>query len=129
MMWRVWTWDWWTTQAHNIKLGVKNLIVWLPVIYLDRWWDHYYLYRILRFKLNQMEKNFRTRGMSVCSERDAKKMRTCVLLLDRLTNDDYITYNRGDNIRKSFEEEEAMINQDLDLLFKILRKNIRSWWD
>ena len=117
----------------GVKQGVKNLVVWFPVVYQDHWWDHSFLYRILRFKLSLMEKGFRTRGMSTNSEKDAKNIKICILLLDRLVNNDYIDYKeeRGwtPKIRFSFEKEEEMIEQDLDLLFKILRKQIRVWWD
>ena len=115
---------------RSIKPGVENLIIWFPVIWKDRWWDHSFLYSILRFKLSLMEKGFRTRGMSTNSEKDAHNIKKCVLLLDRLQNDAYIDYSeKVVNVRRSFEEEERMINQDLDLLFKILRKQIRVWWD
>jgi len=30
---------------------------------------------------------------------------------------------------KALEKENQMIEQDLDLLFKILRKQVTSWWD
>jgi hypothetical protein len=114
---------------HGISQGVGNLKTWFPVIWHDRWWDHCFLYTLLRFKLILMERGFRKWGHSVAAEKDAKKIKTCVLLLDRLIKDDYITYNRGDNIRKSFEEEQKMVEQDLNLLFEMLRKNIRTWWD
>lgn len=125
---------WWRARHgltwRGIKQGINNLIIWFPVIYRDSWWDHSYLYLILRKKLELMEKGFRSEyAMSANAERDAKNMKICILLLDRLLNDDYITYNRGDNIRESYEKKERMIKQDLDLLFKILRKQIRCWWD
>jgi len=80
-----------------------------------------------------MEKGFRLHGMSLNSEKDAKNIKKCILLLDRLVNDAYIDY-KGDRgwapkVRFSFNKEERMINQDLDLLFKTLRKQIRCWWD
>jgi len=121
------------TKIRNIKPGLINIIYWLPVIYRDRWWDHSYLYSILRHKLNQMEKKFKCCGISTQSEKDAKNIKICVLLLDRLINNDYIDYEgkRGwkPKFRLSLEKEEQMINQDLDLLFKIIRKQIRCWWD
>ncbi len=40
---------------RSIKYGIKNLITWFPIIWKDRDWDHWYLYKILRFKLIQME--------------------------------------------------------------------------
>ena len=80
-----------------------------------------------------MEEGFRTYGISVNSEKDAHNIKICKLLLDRLRNDAYIDYEgkRGwePKIRFSFNKEEEMINQDLDMLFKILRKQIRCWWD
>lgn len=38
--------------------NIKNLIAWFPVIWKDRDWDRYYLYNIMIFKLNKMEKFF-----------------------------------------------------------------------
>jgi len=118
---------------RGIKRGVKNLVFWFPVIWLDRWWDHSFLYPILRRKLEHMEENFRLGGCHKNNKKDAFKMKKCVLLLDRLINDAYIDYKneRGwaPKIRFSFNKEHEMIEQDLDLLFKLLRRNIRTWWD
>jgi hypothetical protein len=133
MIYRFWSYKWWGTQWYNFNIGVKNIWRWLPVIYQDRWWDHSFLYPILRKKLELMEKNFRLHGCHLNNEKDAFKMKKCVLLLDRLINDAYIDYKneRGwaPKVRFSFEKEEEMIEQDLDLLFKLLSKNIRTWWD
>ena len=118
---------------RGIKQGTKNLVIWFPVIWHDRWWDHSFLFSILRFKLSLMEKGFRKYGVSTRSEQDADNIKKCEVLLDRLINDAYIDYKeeRGwcPKIRLSFEKQEEMINQDLDMLFKILRKQIRCWWD
>lgn len=118
---------------RSIKPGVKNLIKWFPVIWKDRWWDHSYLYSILRYKLSLMEEGFRTSGISVNSEKDARNIKICILLLDRLIKDDYSNdYKKAKKlgkIKEFWEHEEMLINQDLDLLFKTMRKQIRSWWD
>jgi hypothetical protein len=125
--------QWLYTQIYCIKRGVKSVIGWLPVVYHDRWWDHSFLYSILRYKLNQMEKGFRKQGHCTNSEKDADNVKKCVLLLDRLIKDDYIDYNNEKGwtpkIRLLLRKEEEMINQDLDLLFKTIRKQIRAWWD
>lgn len=78
------------------------------------------MFKIIRFKLSLMEEKFRTRGISTRSEADAKNMKICILLLDRIIKEDYAT---------DFKRSEEMIEQDLDLLFKIMRKQIRAWWD
>ena len=76
---------------RSIKLGVPNLITWLPVIWKDRDWDHYFLYIIIQFKLKQMEKLQRQYGVSTNSNDYADQMKVCILLLERLIKSDYLT--------------------------------------
>ena len=140
--------------------GVKNIIRWIPIIYKDRDWDYFFFMNIIQFKLKNMEKFFKEYGVSVNSERDAREMRKCILLLDRIMEDNYCDreYNKLDKkwgkviidngklcrskiiseedekqerkeIKRLIERENSLKNQDMDLLFKILRKQIFSWWD
>lgn len=130
----IWRWAQRKFRLYIIEYGVKNIIYWFPIVWQDRWWDHIFLYSILNHKLKQMEKGFREDGCHVYHEQDAKKIKICVLLLDRLQNDAYIDYKneRGwepELFKFELDKEEHMMNQDLDLLFKILRKHIRTWWD
>lgn len=74
---------------RNIKYGVENLIYWFKVIWNDRSWDSYFIFIILKHKLSQMEKDFRLKGMHVGSNKDADKMKICILLLNRIINDNY----------------------------------------
>lgn len=74
---------------RDFRVGISNLIVWFPVIWLDRQWDQVFFYKILRKKLSLMEKQFRTNGLAITSEDEAKKMKLCVLLLERLLADNY----------------------------------------
>jgi secreted Zn-dependent insulinase-like peptidase len=150
--------------------GIKNLIIWFPVIWEDQWRDDIFFFILIRKKLILMEKNFRKNGHHVGNEKDADKMRTCINLINRIYEDDYIeqAYKNHDKrwgqvewsssptdnkyvrdiVRKypnvktkndeKLQEKEAIrcsklvemqINQDIEMLFKILTKNIRSWWD
>lgn len=154
----------------DCKTGIKNLIIWLPVIWKDRWWDPWFFYVVLHKKLSLMEKNIRQYGNHVGSEKDADKIKRCIYILNRLIKDEYheiasknyykkwgesefefidtddpeyselkITYpfvkTEADEKRQKYEltqlvkKEEDLINQDLEILFELLRKNIRSWWD
>jgi len=157
-------------KIRNTKYGIGNLIRWFPVIWKDRWWDHYFIYPILHKKLSVMENHFREDGHHVYHEKDADKIRVCVLLLKRIMDDDYmenafkkhdekwgdsemmfvptenselsemkinyeniITDKDKEQERKDFkyamEKEEYPRKQDIDLLFKMMSKHIRSWWD
>jgi len=84
-----------TNFFRSIKYGIENLIRWAPTIWKDRDWDHWYLYKMLQFKLIQMEKLHRKYGHAVSSEDKANEMKVCIKLLERLINDEY-----GENVFK-----------------------------
>jgi len=72
----------------DIKESIGNLIVWFPVIWKDRWWDHWFVYSMLHKKLSLMEQNIRHHGHHANAENDADKIKKCVLLLERLLKDE-----------------------------------------
>ena len=157
-------------RIRNTKYGVRNLITWLPVIWKDRWWDSYFIYPILHKKLSMMESTIRKYGHHVYAERDADKIKVCVLILKRIMDDEYseMAFKRheekwGDSVmsfvktdnpnlsrmlieydsvktekdeaeerkdfRRAMEHEDYLRKQDIDTLFKIMSKQISSWWD
>lgn len=73
----------------NVKYGFKSLYLWLPIIWKDRNWDHYYILKVLQHKINltknYIDKNKRYTGY----EKDVFKMKICTLLLERLIRDEY----------------------------------------
>jgi hypothetical protein len=74
---------------RNIKCGVINIFLWLPVIWKDRYWDYTFIYHILRRKLYLTEKKFRNANFYVGQKKDADKMKICINALDRLIEDRY----------------------------------------
>jgi len=154
----------------DARQGIKNLIEWFPIIWKDRWWDHWFIYAVLHRKLSLMEHNFRHHGVSANRKHDADKIKLCVLLLERLRDDNYfeMAYKqhhekwgepefdwidtddpdlvelkiKHDNViteedkkqeRKEFktatEHENYLRQQDLEMLFGLMRKHIQCWWD
>lgn len=156
---------------RSFKIGIKNLIVWFPIVWKDRQWDHQYIYTVFRHKLNLTEQFIRHNGIHVNNIADADKIKKCVILLDRLMKDEYhenvfknhykkwgepnmdfkdcdenpelsvldIKYphvkteeddkKQTKDFRIKSKMEAAMREQDLDMLFKLMRKHIQSWWD
>ena len=118
-----------------------------------------------------MEVNFRKHGHHVKHIEDADKIKKCVILLDRLIEDEYHEnvfknhYKKWGEPKMTFRDSteypdcsvldikypkvktkeddkletkqfrlksnmvEAMREQDLELLFTLMRKHIQSWWD
>lgn len=131
--------------------GIKNCIQWFPIIYRDRQWDHMYLFDILHKKMSLMEDFFRTKASFVGKEKEARKIKICVLLIDRLRKDGYDKmafkdhekkfgeldfFDRGKHkkewnrsFQKACDHEDYLRHQDLDFLFTLIKKHVLSWWD
>jgi hypothetical protein len=74
----------------NLFDRLKHVIYWLPVIWRDYWFDHVYLLRILRHKLDDSAEMFRRYGSTEDAPKLAEEMEVVVATLDRLIDDDYI---------------------------------------
>jgi hypothetical protein len=105
---------------RNIRQGISNLIKWFPVIWKDRQWDHFFILSMLKFKLALMSKFFKTKACAMHAEEDAANMDKCIHLIDRILKDDY---------SGSYAHQDYLLKQDLTLLFEIMRKQVRCWWD
>lgn len=74
---------------YNIKSGIPNLFKWLPVVWRNRPWDHYFIYDVLHKQLSLMEKYIRKYGHHVYHERDAQQIKIAILLIERIMKDEY----------------------------------------
>lgn len=70
--------------------GIKNIIIWFPIIWNDRNWDQFYIYKILKYKLIQMEIYHRKYSICINSKHTMKQIKLCINLLDRILKDGYI---------------------------------------
>ena len=108
---------------RNIRIGIKNLIRWFPVIWNDRQWDSYYFFKIIRRKLEIMEPFYRYNAMFLRSESEADRMKVCIMLLDRIIEDNYheMAYKKFD---KKWGESEMLFNEDGSL--NIAYENVKT---
>jgi hypothetical protein len=94
---RLTIWDkislWWKFDGryyHKFLIeGVKNVIYWVPIIWKDRHWDHGYIFTILQHKLKAQSKYIGSRDIHTRAQQDAKRMRLCVNLIQKLQDDFY----------------------------------------
>lgn len=132
-------------MLSNIYYGILNLYIYLPLIWKDRDWDWSYLAEMMEFKLRKMADHTDNHSYHLRSEIDAKQMKTCALLLNRVKREHYHDYIKDDwcppigpwrhrygSERFDMKEhkcyDDYMIKQDLDLCMKIVGKYIRNWW-
>ena len=97
--------------------SVKNIIVWFPIIWMDRQWDQWYLYKLLDFKLRLMENFFKYESHLLHSEKHVREMHICRLVLKRLI-DQEVYCNHYDYLDKKWGEQGDIIWDSLPLLPK-----------
>lgn len=107
-------------------MGISNLLVWFPVIWNDRNWDHHYFFLMLRFKLSRMEKYFRKHGISARATQDSDQISTCIKLLDRLIGGDYnkLAYEQHDKKWGTSEFKFTELKDQLGYKMDIERPNV-----
>jgi hypothetical protein len=67
---------------------IKNIIDWIPILYKDRNWDFYYIYVILKFKLEKTKFSL-DNGYSDNSYQSSR-LNIVIKLLDRIINNYYV---------------------------------------
>jgi hypothetical protein len=101
--------DWWHSTGirqviRNTIKGIENVIYWFPVIWKDRDWDHYYIYEILKTKLEKQATNIYNSGNHVDSKYDAERMFLCARLI-QLQQEELYEYEWADPIYDENLEE------------------------
>ena len=102
---------------------VRRLFAWLPILWNDADFDHAYLLRILELKLRRMAGYPWTYGHHAGNERYAQQMTEAAILCRRMADENYIIEPYV------IPKEEAMYRQDLERLFLLFRKHLRTWWN
>lgn len=119
-------------NLKNKVKSIKKIWRWIPILWKDRDWDHYYIFEILKTKLEDVLKYTEKEGISYNREYDIQKLRTAIRLIDRVQNEYYL--------QKYLDEADKLTDEDLNkalqqqkkahkLLFKFLDHNILNWWD
>ncbi len=116
----------------NLSRRLKKLWRWIPIIWKDRDWDYWYVYEMLKCKLEDMETYTRKEGNHYSSEEDADKIRTALKLLYILQSEHYVQeyYDTHEEftmegITKALAKQEKAQR----IFFKFLDHNIQKWWD
>lgn len=85
---------------YDIKVGIKYLIKYFPIVWKTRDWDYHYLFVMMKFQLELLLKRIK-KGNEVDETRISKEkdIQKCIDLLGNLIKDDYMErcgfeYNR-----------------------------------
>lgn len=75
---------------NSLKIGVRNLIIWFPIIWKDRNWDHSFILIILQHKLKFQSDYIEKRGVHLDAWADVRDMRLCIELIKKIQTEYYI---------------------------------------
>ena len=98
-----------TRFYYNVKNGIRNLWKWRKVVWNDRPWDYVYIFKALRFKLDETQKCID--GTFVGAEEEAAKIRSLIEAIDRIIEDDYVSEEYKEMDRK-YGKIEMIFNDD-----------------
>lgn len=129
----------------HIYYGIKNLFQYLPIIWNDRDWDHYYLLHLLEYKLKRMSEYHIKHGITANKAQTARQLKICQLLCKRIKEDDYIqtidipqewlgyfpqlTGAQKKTITIRWDKAIRQQQADIRYLTRIINKHLLSWWD
>jgi len=121
---------------RNIRRFIRNLKDYWRFLMENEWWDHYFIYEVLKIKLEIDIKYYKKYAFSEeeYSGKIVEEMQSCIALIKKIQDDDYIQHN-GDvgvfskEFHKKCERAEAEKAQDIDNLFKYISLKIQGWWD
>lgn len=119
-------------KIQLLKEGIANLYRWRKVIYRDKDFDHWYIYEILKTKLEFQAEFLRKNGMHEAANNDVAKIKECIGLIDKVQHEYYIDeFLRSKEPWSKDSSDQAIENHNnaRKELFKLLEENIEDWWD
>lgn len=139
---------------RNINNAIANLWHFREVILHDQWWDSYFVFKVLKVKLEKDVKQYEKYGIHLHVQNDIDKMQACIRLLDRITKNEYLDnalmfFNKEhpdyfddidfDNryidkgiqkkLSRLYKQSGRQEKQDVEMLFDLMKKHIKDWWD
>lgn len=114
----------------RIKVAIKNVVRWYPTISKDQDWDYYYIYQILKQKLEFQKEYISKHSLHKSFLRDIETIDECLRLIDIVQNEKYI----NEAIENDYDDhltDKAITrhNEARRQLFKKIEENIEFWWD
>lgn len=113
--------------------GIKNMWRWRKVIFSDQDWDYWYIYQILKTKIEFTAEYTEKYGYHVNDDKYVADMREVIRLIDIVQNEKIIdeAFQEGFDgwSEERFKEVERRHAEAKQELFKKLHDNIDSWWN
>jgi hypothetical protein len=113
--------------VYDIPQGITSICKWIPTLWKDRNWDQYFIFTILKKKLELTEPVLRN-GHCVDGNKRADEVHLCINLIDRILKDDYHE-NAFKNHDKKWGELDFSFRKHTDgkhCILDMTRQNIKT---
>jgi len=74
---------------RKLSAGIRNLYRWFPIIWNDRDWDSAFIFRTLKFKLQNTADELERASFFTGYEHEVARIRLCVKLIERVQEQYY----------------------------------------
>ena len=119
-------------RIKSIIKGLKNLWKWRKPIYNDCDWDYWFIYQILKTKLEFTADHLEKQGIHENKDKDIAQIREVLELIDIVQNEkiiDEVLSSDAEWTKDTFKEVDKKHNAAKKELFKKLHDGIDHWWD
>lgn len=100
-------------KVKSQKGNFNSFLYWFPFILQDRHYDYYFIFALLKKKLEGVYKD-----LELNKDSQAGNVLYCIDLIKKLENENNYNFIDGDYEKMN----------DTRLLFNIIRDNILTWW-
>lgn len=134
-----------TSTIRGVFIGIKNIIIYAPIIYNTREWDYDYLLDLVKFKLKRMSKDMVDSKIIVNYQECVSEMNRTIKFIDDFRNSvEVYEKNNQDKLKTIIDEKNDAKAEELtkDFFFNTykfeeecwnnvwdnIKENGRGWW-
>lgn len=114
-------------SIKKLFLRIKKVARWIPILWKDYDYDHWFIYQVLKLKLKHQSQYLSKYGQI----NDSNRINLCIKLIEKVQNEEYIDAALAEPEwnKESMQIANQKHNKARKLLFKIIEQDIEKWWE
>lgn len=130
---------------RNIKIGISNIIYFLPTIWNNRFWDYEYTIALLVKQLEYQRDGLKKENIIEDIDKIVSQINTTLSNINNWENYDKIFESKQQKLLKQIKDEQDPYQEDYligtyytnlykfesicwNKIFDSMKKNMRAWW-
>lgn len=109
---------------RDIRIGVRNLFVYFPLIWRTREWDYAYLLELMAFKMRRMAWHHREQGYD-SGEEVVSDLEVAANMCEHIQKEDFLHHPALPT--REWNDDDTQ--RALDHLTLLMQDRLLTWWD